>query len=427
MTVRGAGRSSFVKNLVALYGVHAATFVLPLLTTPFLARVLGPSALGLLVFAQAFGGLLGMVVQYGFDFSANREVAHAHANSAQLAPVLSKVMSAKLLLALVAVVVAGLASAFVPALRDHPVLLWASVFWALAQASSLMWYFVGIERAGVASSLDVVTKTLATIGVFAFVRGPADAWWVPALNGTAALVSSALALRFAHRDVPWLRPSLGQALTALRTGWSMFVFSAAASVSATGSAFLLGLFVEPRLLGYYNGADRIARAFLGVLQPINRALYPRFNRAAHSSFTEVRALLPTGLLLVGGAGLVLCLAAGFGAPLWVRVLLGPEFGPAVPVLRVLALLPLVTGFNLVLGILWLLPLGRDRIFNTVVIGGTVLNLLLIVVLVPRYGPLGMAGAIVLAEVAVLAGLLFVCRDLWRARPETEVERASVAP
>lgn len=424
MKAFGAGRR-FVGNLAALYAVHAATFVLPLLTTPFLARMLGPASLGLLVFAQAFAGLLGMLVQYGFDFSANREVARVRDDPSRLAEVFSGVMSAKLLLALPAVLIALGGAAFIPTLHDHPALLWASVFWALAQASNLMWYFVGVERAGVASSLDVGAKVLATVGVFALVRSPADTWWVPVLNGGAALLSSVLALRIVLREVPLLRPSLGRALSALKGGWSLFLFSAATTASATGSAFLLGLFVEPRLLGYYNGADRIARAFQGVLQPLSRALYPRFNRAAHHSLAEARAILPGGVRLVGGAGVVLCLAAALGAPLWVRVLLGPEFLPSVPVLRVLAFLPLVVSLNLVLGILWLLPLGRDRAFNTVVIGGAVLNVLMIVVLVPRFGPLGMAGAVVLTEVVILVSLLMICRDTLRARPEQEVEHASV--
>ncbi|WP_102127677.1 flippase [Deinococcus planocerae] len=430
MEERGSDRRGFLGNLAALFGVQAATYVLPLLTTPFLARVLGPTALGLLVFAQAFGGLLGLLVQYGFDLSANREVARARGDSARLAGLLSGVMSAKLLLTLPAVALALLASVTVPSLRAHPDLLWASVFAALAQSSNLMWYFVGLERAGVASTLDVIAKVIATVGLFVFVRGPQDAWWIPALQGGAALVSSLLALWLAHREVPMLRPSLGRALTSLRMGWSMFLFSGAAVLSTTGSAFLLGLFVEPRLLGYYNGADRIARAAQGLLQPLTRALYPRFSRIAHGSRAEARALLPVSVRLVGGVGLILCLAVALGAPLWVRVLLGPEFAPSVPVLRVLALLPLVIGLNLSLGILWLLPLGLDRPFNTAIIGGTVLGALLIVVLAPTYGLIGTAAAVVLGETVVLAGLALVCRHTLRTRlkvENVEVERASVAP
>jgi Polysaccharide biosynthesis protein len=60
--------SSFVHNVIALYGVQGCTYALPLLTFPYLARVLGPSGWGVVVFAQAIGMVIASVVEYGFDY-----------------------------------------------------------------------------------------------------------------------------------------------------------------------------------------------------------------------------------------------------------------------------------------------------------------------------------------------------------------------
>jgi PST family polysaccharide transporter len=60
-------RSGVVHNVIALYGVQACTYALPLLTFPYLARVLGPSGWGVVVFAQAIGEVIASVVEYGFD------------------------------------------------------------------------------------------------------------------------------------------------------------------------------------------------------------------------------------------------------------------------------------------------------------------------------------------------------------------------
>ena len=65
--------SGFLQNVIALYGVQACTYALPLLTFPYLARVLGPSGWGVVVFAQAIGIVITCVVEYGFDISASRE------------------------------------------------------------------------------------------------------------------------------------------------------------------------------------------------------------------------------------------------------------------------------------------------------------------------------------------------------------------
>src|ERR1700719_1330634 len=68
-------RNSFVHNVIALYGVQACTYALPLLTFPYLAHVLGPSGWGVVVFAQAIGDVIACVVEYGFDISGARETS----------------------------------------------------------------------------------------------------------------------------------------------------------------------------------------------------------------------------------------------------------------------------------------------------------------------------------------------------------------
>lgn len=406
-----------LRDLAALYGVQLVTTLLPLLTVPFLARTLGPGTWGALAVAQAFGGLVGLLVDYGFELSATREAARVRDDRERLAELLAGVLGAKALLALAGLGLAGLAGALVPTLREHPALLWASVGWGLAQASGLLWFFQGLERVSKPALLDVGAKVGATAGILLLVRRPEDAWLVPALTGAATLLSAGAALRLAYREVPFRLPTLGSAAGTLRLGWTLFLFRGSAAFYSTASAFLLGLFVPTQAVGYYAGAERIVRAAQGLLAPLSRVLYPRFSRAAGAGVGATRALLPGGLRLMAGAGLGLSLLTWLAAPLLVGVLLGPGFEPAVPVLRALAALPLVIALNIVFGLLWLVPLGHDRAFNGTVAAGALVNAGLIVALVPPYGPLGMAWAVLLTEVAVGAALYALYRRTLRpARP-----------
>ncbi|MFX9912081.1 oligosaccharide flippase family protein, partial [Acinetobacter baumannii] len=74
---RGLLRHGLVQNVLALYGVQIANYLFPLITVPYLARVLGPKGWGMVAFAQAFGQYLMLVVEYGFSLSATREVARS--------------------------------------------------------------------------------------------------------------------------------------------------------------------------------------------------------------------------------------------------------------------------------------------------------------------------------------------------------------
>src|SRR5271169_3236645 len=92
-------RSGVVHNVVALSGVPACTYSLPLLTLPYLARVLGPSGWGVVVFAQAIGDVIASVVEYGFDLSASRDTSRHRNDPKHLSALISGVLGAKVLLA----------------------------------------------------------------------------------------------------------------------------------------------------------------------------------------------------------------------------------------------------------------------------------------------------------------------------------------
>jgi hypothetical protein len=83
--------SDFVHNVIALYVVQGCTYALPLLTFPYLARVLGPSGWGVVVFAQAIGMVITSVVEYGFDISASRETSRHRDEPERLSALISGV------------------------------------------------------------------------------------------------------------------------------------------------------------------------------------------------------------------------------------------------------------------------------------------------------------------------------------------------
>ena len=108
-----------------------------------------------------------------------------------------------------------------------------------------------------------------------------------------------------------------------------------------------------------------------------------------------------------GAALIRFLAFML-APLLVRFLLGQGFEPAIPVLRVLALLTPLSALSNVLGIQWMLPLGLDRPFNVIILGAGFINMGLAVFLAPRYAHLGMTYTVLLSEIFVfLATYVFL--------------------
>jgi PST family polysaccharide transporter len=402
-------RNGVVRNALGLYVLQLGSFLLPIATIVFLARLLGPQDWGSLAFMQAFAGYVMLVVTYGFNFSATREVARNRDNPDKLAELLAGVLGAKAALTILSIAVAVPLSLVVPPIHRNQGLLWPALLWALSLSYSLSWFFQGLERMAFVARWETAARALSLAGILLLVKSPADTWKVLAIQGGMMTAAVVIELAVACREVPFRLPSAGLVVRTLRLGWSTFLYQGALSFYTVGNGFILGLFGSPASVGYYVGAEKISKAFATLLFPITQAVFPRISHLAAHAHDEAARLARTSLLLLGAAGSVMALIIFMGAPVLVRLVLGPGFDNAVVVLRILSLLPPLIAVSTVLGIQWMLALGLDRLVNAVVISACLLNVCLALVLVPHYQHVGMAIAVVASEALVAFGLYAVLR------------------
>jgi polysaccharide transporter, PST family len=186
----------------------------------------------------------------------------------------------------------------------------------------------------------------------------------------------------------------------------MFVYRSSTSLYGVGNSFILGLFASPEAVGFYAGAEKIARALVGLLAPVHYSLYPRLSRLVRHDRPAANRLVRFSMVVLSSMGAALSLAIFLGAPWAIQIALGKNFAPSIPVLRILAPLPLLVAVSIGIGILWMLPLGLDRQFNRVVLAAGALNLVLAGILAPRFAETGVASAAVISEAVLTLALYF---------------------
>jgi len=400
------------RNLLYLYLVQGANYLFPLLTLPYLTRTLGPQGFGLLAVGQSMALYLQLLVEYGFSFSGTREVARHREDPGALARIFSGVLAAKLFLLLPAFLLA-LTALYLPVLRGREDVVFSAFFWAAAWGLSPLWVFQGLERMREVALLEVLTRGLATMGVFLLVRAPEQAYLPLFLNGVGALAASGLGFFWLSRHIPLRRPSLRESLLFLAMGKDLFFFRVAVSLYTAANPLILSFFAPPSQVGLYAGAERLTKAVLGMVEPFNRAFFPRFShevgrdtRGAGRMATLVFALM-VGFAM-GGAFFL-----WFVSPWVVHILLGPGYEGAVPIMRILVLLlPLIAASNL-LGLQWMLAWKMDRAFNAIIVVAGFLNLLLATALSHLGGASGLAWAVVLVEAFVTGGMVWYLHRLGR--------------
>lgn len=405
------------QNVIALYWIRIAEFIVPLVTLPYVARVLEPAAFGLVVFSQGFAFLLIVIIDWGFGFTGTRSTAENQTNRDELSNIVQRVRGAQLVLAGASLPIASTALMLIPTMTQHPeflVMAWGA---AVASALSPGWFFIGIEAARLFALIQLGFRVLGAALTFVLVQDPGDAWIVMALFTMSSLAAWAAADAQMYRRVKFRRPRLRGSVTEIRHASTLFVGMVGATLYSSFNVVLLGLFQPSADVAYFGAAERVMRVSLTLLGPIGMATLPRL-MALQAAGRRERARKLLMLVVAAAAVPGLLLAAGLvvWAPTIIRVIYGDQFVDAsVPILRVLALVIPVALAGAGFGV-WLITQHKDRVSVLIVIHAGVLNVVLGSVLTLSFGPIGMAWSVVAAEATVsLGAILVVTRDSRRGR------------
>ena len=400
-------RHPVVRGFAGLAGVQMVQLLVPLVTLPYLTRVLGPARWGEVAAALALGSLASTLPEFGFSVSASRTLARLPRHPPPAAFV-TGVVAAKALLAFWAVALV-LAVQRVPAaaLADGRLVLGAALV-AAANGLWMAWYFEGREAAPAFFRVVVVARLLYVGLLVALVRSAADGARVPLLFG----LSSALAALLALRLMPLTRHVRPAAVgRVLREGLPGFLQRLFVMAYFAGNVFWMSLVTTPREVGGYGVAEQAVRGACFLLLPAIRALYPHYSRVGGGGARAawMRFTLPA----MAGAGALISLAV-FALAGLLPLAFGADFAPFVPVVRWLSPLPLLGALSQYWTVQGLMAHGRDRAVAALYALGALVDVGLAFALVPRGGATGMAIALLAAETTVTAGSALLAR--WLSRP-----------
>jgi polysaccharide transporter, PST family len=413
--VDSAGGTSSIlrKNIAALGTLQAVNCVVPLITVPYLVRMLGPANFGLLSFAQAVAGYFDLVTNYGFGLSATRAVARLKGEPAALAHTFWTTMYAKAALMLASAATLALIGSASPALRGNAALYLGSFLTVVGSVTLPVFFYQGTEQMVRLTIAQGSVRLLSAPALFLFVRHADDYSRAAAIQGAVPVLASLLLAPSLWKQLACgpHRPAIQELRRSLQGGWRMFVADAGIALNFTTTPIVLGLAAGNTEVGFYSAADKLIRAACAALGPVSQALYPRLNRLRTRSASETVLLLRKSRLWFGGFAAVasVCifvLARPAGLLIW-----GGSFDRSITVLRMLAPLPVVLAMVHILGIQTMLVFDMDAQLSRIVLLGAFLSPCLAALLSLEFGAAGAAAAMVAAGSVVVVSLARSVRRL----------------
>jgi polysaccharide transporter, PST family len=402
---------SLSKNVAALFAVQIASYAPPLLTLPWLTRVLGPANFGRLSFCVAVTSYFVLLTDYGFNLSATRRVATHWDDRAGRSKIFWNTIAVKAILA-----VAGFPLLLLLAFQgyrfgEQRTLLLINYLTVVGALLTPTWYFMGTERQAVLSSITITVRIIAVPAIFLLVRSQQDVQIAALISASMTVIGGVACLIFLmhSRELDRIRLDPRELLATLHDGWHLFVSTASISLYQATNTVVLGLVAGNAAVGHYSAAEKVVQACQGLLTPIGQAVYPRISRLMLESRAAAFALIRKVLRIQGSvAALVSVLLFVFASPV-VRLLYGSHYAETVSMLRWMAVLPLLVALSNVFGVQTMLAMGMNQLVSRILIIAGAINVVAIFALTHLFGAVGAAMAVVGTELLVAVVMALAVR------------------
>jgi len=387
------------ENFLSLSVLQGLNYLLPLVTFPYLVRVLGVEKFGLLSFATATIAYFQILTDYGFNLSATREVAINRDNKEKLNEIYSSVMIIKFCLLIISFLLLSVLVFSFEKFRQDWLVYYLSFGMVVGQVLFPVWFFQGMERMRYITLLNILAKGLFTIAIFVFVRAQNDYLKIPLLNSIGFILAGVISLFIVSKyfNIKFQRVHESSLKFQLREGWHIFVSTIAISLYTVSTTFILGLFTNNKIVGYYSAADKLIQAVKGLFGPVSQSLYPFINKKVAESKEAGLHIIRKITKYIGITTAFVSFLIFIGSKQIITVILSSEYNNSIVILRILSIHPFLIGLSNVFGIQTMLPFQRKKAFQNILIIASIINIIVSLLLVPLFQHIGSAISVTFVE------------------------------
>lgn len=390
------------KNFTSLSILQIANYIFPIITLPYLVRVLGPEKYGLVSFAAAFAAYFTIITDYGFNLSATQQISVNRNDKKRVAEIFSSVFTLKMLFFVLSSLIFFVIVFLVPQFHEYLLLFIITFLGVLGTAFFPLWFFQGIEKMNYILIITVSVRLIITGLIFVIIKNENDFIKLAELNTAAQLVIGFTGLMIVLNkfQIKYIFPKTSLLKLQIQNGWNLFLSTVWINLYTTSNVFILGLFAPANVVGYFAAADKIRMAFQGILSPLSQSVFPYVNNLLSESYERFISFNKKLFKIALTAGTIISITLFLFAESLVHIILGKGYEPSILVLRIIAWLPLVIFLSNVLGIQTMLPMNKQKSFSIILFFAAMINLILSFILVPNYFEIGTAISVLATEIFV---------------------------
>lgn len=369
-------KKKVTNNVVMLYLMNIAQLILPLITLPYLARVLSVADYGVVNYVKSVMMYASLIIEFGYTLSGTKEIVEASGNKKKIGKIIGRITIARLILSIGAFFTILIMTLFIKILRNHIFFTLLMLIPSILTIFLFDFLFRGLEKMQIITIRYIIMKGIAAALTFVFVKGDNDIIYIPILD----IIGSVVAIFWVFAELKKMGisiylDSLKNICFSLRESFTYFLSNMASTAFGAFNTVIVGIFLSAEDVAYWSMLMTLITAVQSLYYPISDGIYPQMIKHKSLQLFKNILLMFTPILIVG------CCITYFGANIILLIIGGYKYVKMAWLLRIAVPLLFISFYSILCG--WPLLGAIDKINETTftTILASLIQVILVVVLI----------------------------------------------
>lgn len=388
--------SSVKKNLSLQTAYQVLSTCMPLITAPYLARKLGAAQLGVFSYTSSIVAYFTLVAMLGTVNYGTRSIASVKDDRKKRNEVFSNIFFLQIIVTLITIVAYVVYLIFL--CKENQTIAYIQGIALISCLFNINWLFFGVEDFQITVTRSIIIKILSVVLILLLVNQESDLWLYTLIMLGGTFLSNVILFVYLPKYASFTGVSFDTLKEHIRPNLVLFIPILAMTVYHTMDKTMLGVLSTYEQSGFYYNSDKVVQIPYMVINGIATVMLPRMSYLlADGKQKEADDLFVT--TLEGVAAVCIAISCGIAAVAneFIPIFFGKGYEPCILITIVFTPILLIKGFAVIARTQYLIPMKMEKEFTKSVIGGAIVNLIMNLILIPKYGALGAAIATVIAE------------------------------
>ncbi len=402
-------KGNFIYNLVLTIG----QLLIPLVSFPYLTRILRPDGIGLVSFVDSIVMYLVFVASLGIPIYGVREIAKCNTKE-ERSRLFSEIFFLHIIAILFGLIAYGIIVLSFAKTRAHLSFFALGIISYIAGNLTFEWFFQGSENYKFVTIRTLLVKVAVLIAVFALITDSDDLLLYYALINAGLIINIIINTLYLRKQVAVFRPAIPSLRKHIRPIFSLFITRFAISIYVVLLNALIGFLSTNKAVGYFSAAYKVYFVSLTLVIAYNTVIIPKMTQSyAQGDETAMNGYVNSAYDFIIDFAVPLSVFIIINAYSIVHVIAGNEYDRAVTDLQILSPLIFVIGFANIFAMNILTPMGNDKYFLYAVVSGMFFSLIINIPLIIYQSDLGASIGLLLTELLICSILAYYVKKIWR--------------